>query len=221
MDRDPGLFETIHTMRAMRRLKTDPVPDAMIRKVLEAAVSAPSGQNTQPWAFLVVTDAEGKRFFGERYHHWMSERFGKRLESADDSTPMGRSIRAAVHLAEHMHEAPVLIFCCGKRDWPFAVPPERRVGLAPPSHGSIYPAVQNLLLACRGLGLGASLTTMHQMFEPAMHEFFGIPEEYGVVAVIPVGFPRGRFGPVTREPVETKTHFDRWGRGHEGLARPR
>jgi len=221
MDKDPGLFETLHTLRAMRRLKPDPVPDAMIRTVLEAAVCAPSGQNTQPWAFLVVTDVEGKRFFGERYRHWMRERFGSRLEEADDSTPLGRTVKAALHLADHIHEAPALIFCCGKRDWPFAVPACERVGLAPPSYGSVYPAVQNILLACRGLGLGASLTTMHQMFEPEMHEFFGIPEAYGVVAVIPLGFPRGRFGPVSREPVETKTHFNRWGRAHSGLAAPR
>ena len=116
-----------------------------------------------------------------------------------------------MHLAEHMHEAPVLIFCCGQRDWPFSVPPEERVGKAPPSYGTIYPAVQNILLACRGLGLGASLTTMHQMFEDEMHDYYGIPEDYGVVAVIPVGFPSGRFGPVSRDPVESKTHYGKWG----------
>ncbi len=80
--------------------------------------------------------------------------------------------------------------------------------------------MQNLLLACRGLGLGASLTTMHQMFEEEMHDFYGIPHDFGVVAVIPVGFPRGRFGPITREPVETKTHFNRWGGSRPGLASP-
>ena len=220
MAADPGLFETIHTMRAMRRLKPDPVPDELLRKVLDAAVCAPSGQNIQAWAFLVVTDPEGKQFFGERYDYWLRNRFGDRLENIDTSTSMGRTTRAAVHLAEHMHEVPALIFCCGKRDWPFAVPAEQRVGLAPPSYGSIYPAVQNVLLACRGLGLGASLTTMHQMFEPEMHEYFGIPETYGVVAVIPVGFPTGHFGPVTREPASTKTHFNRWGGVRPGLAEP-
>ena len=90
------------------------------------------------------------------------------------------------------------------------------MGLAPPSYGSIYPAVQNILLACRGLGLGASLTTTHQMFEQEMHEFFGIPLEYGVVAAIPIGFPMGKFGPVTRAPVAEKTHYERWGNQHDG-----
>lgn len=220
MTADPGLFETIHTLRAMRRLKPDPVPDAVIQKILAAGTCAPSGQNLQRWAFLVVTDPAGKRFFGERYDYWMRDRFSSLLSHVNDPTPDGRLMKAAMHLSEHLHEAPVLLFCCGKRDWPFVVPAESRVGLAPPSYGSIYPCVQNILLACRGLGLGASLTTMHQMFEPEMHEFFGIPLTHGVVAVIPIGYPQGNFGPVRRAPAETKTHFNRWGQGKPGLAAP-
>lgn len=220
MHDDPGLFDTIHSLRAMRRLKPDPVPDALLQKVLAAGVCAPSGQNLQRWAFLVVTDADGRRFFGDRYLHWMRNRFADALRTVDYATPAGRTISAAMHLAEHMHEAPVLLFCCGRRDWPFAVPPEARVGKAPPSYGSIYPCVQNILLACRGLGLGASLTTMHQMFEDEMHAFYGIPPDFGVVAVIPIGFPQGRFGPVSREPATRKTHFNRWGGSRPGLAEP-
>ena len=217
---DTDLFHVMHTMRAMRRLKPDPVPDAMLRQVLDAAVCAPSGQNLQRWAFLVVDDPAGKRFFGERYDYWMRNRFADVLEKVDWTTREGRLVKAAMHLSEHMHEVPVLLFCCGVRDWPFAVPPAQRIGLAPPSYGSIYPAVQNVLLACRALGLGASLTTMHQMFEPEMHEFFGIPDTHGVVAVIPIGFPVGRFGPVAREPAASKTHYGRWGGHKAGLAAP-
>ena len=220
MSTDPGLFATIHSMRAMRRLKPDPVPDKMIKTILEAGSCAPSGQNLQRWSFLVVTDIEGKRFFGERYDYWMRNRFAGQLARRTEASKEGRLINAALHLSEHMHEVPVLLFCCGTRDWPFVVPPEARVGLAPPSYGSIYPCVQNILLAARGLSLGASLTTMHQMFEVEMHEFFGIPTTHGVVAVIPIGFPIGKFGPVAREPVETKTHFNRWGQAKPGLAAP-
>ena len=216
MNDDPGLFATIHTMRAMRRLKPDPVPEAMIRKILAAGTCAPSGQNMQAWAFLVVTNPHAKRFFGERYDYWMRARFGHLLAQGDCNTPMGRSIKAAMHLSEHMHEAPVLLFCCGKRDWPFTVSPDNRVGKGPPSYGTIYPCVQNILLACRALGLGASLTTMHQMFEPEMHAHFDIPDDYGVVAVIPIGFPLGKFGPVSRDQVETKTHFEKWGQQKSG-----
>ena len=216
----PDIFEVMHTLRAMRRLKPDPVPDERLRQVLDAAVCAPSGQNLQRWAFLVVTDPLDKRWFGERYERWLKNRFGRELDAIDHTTSAGRTMRAAVHLAEHLHEAPVLLFCCGKRDWPFAVQPADRKGLAPPSYGSIYPAVQNVLLACRALGLGASLTTMHQMFESEMHAHFGIPETYGVVAVIPIGYPEGRFGPVSRAPATRKTHFNHWGRAKPGLAEP-
>jgi nitroreductase len=220
MNEQPDLFEAMHSMRAMRRLKPDPVPDEMLRKVLDAAVCAPSGQNLQRWSFLVVTDEEGKKFFGERYDYWMRNRFGDTLKTIDYETPMGRTVKAALHLSENMHKVPALLFCLGKRDWPFVVAAEDRVGLAPPSYGSIYPAVQNVLLACRALGLGASLTTMHQMFEPEMHEFYGIPETHGVVAVIPIGFPTGKFGPLTREPAISKTHFGKWGQSKPGLAEP-
>ncbi len=211
MGAEPGIFEVMYSLRAMRRLKPDPVPKELVGKIIEAGTQAPSGQNSQPWAFLVIREEAGRRFFGERYRHWIYERFGERLTAVDDSTAAGRSVIAARHLADHMHEVPVLIAVLGRRDWPFAVAAADRVGPAPPSYGSVYPCVQNMLLAARALGLGASLTTMHQMFEAEMHEYFGIPQDYGVVAVIPLGFPRGRFGPVSREPVASKTHYERWG----------
>lgn len=220
LDDDLGLFATIHSLRAMRRLKPDPVPDALIRKVLDAGVCAPSGQNLQRWAFLLVDDPQDKRYFGDRYAYWMRTRFADTLANLDPASAQGRLAKAAMYLADHMHEAPVLLFCCGVRDWPFAVPPAARVGRAPPSYGSIYPCVQNILLACRALGLGASLTTMHQMFEDELHAHFGIPDTHGVVAVIPIGYPLGRFGPVTREPAPRKTHYNRWGQAKAGLAEP-
>ena len=205
-----GLFEAMNTMRAMRRLKPDPVPLELIRKVLDAGIKAPSSQNTQPWAFLVVQDLQGKKFIQERYHQAMMSRFGLRQPAPYDSSPRARMFRAALYLAEHLHEVPVLLLVCGLRDWPAAIPPEKRAGKAPPSYGSVYPCVQNILLACRALGLGATLTTVHMFFEEELHEHFGIPEEYGVVTLIPIGFPQGKFGPVTRRPAEEVTHFDRW-----------
>ncbi|MGE0487428.1 MAG: nitroreductase family protein [Gammaproteobacteria bacterium] len=211
MHDEPGLFETMYSLRAMRRLKPDPVPLDLVERVLDAGIRAPSGQNSQPWAFLVLSAADDKAYFGERYDYWIKERFGAALLADDSSTVQGRTVNAARHLAEHMHEAPVILLVLGRRDWPFAVPPEARVGRAPPSYGSVYPCVQNILLAARGLGLGASLTTMHQMFEDDLHDHFGIPLDYGVVAVIPIGWPQGRFGPVQREPIEHKTHYGRWG----------
>lgn len=112
---------------------------------------------------------------------------------------------------EHMHEFPLLLLVCGKRDWPFKVPPEERVGLAPPNYGAVYPCVQNILLACRAVGLGAALTTMHQVSEEDLHAYFEIPQEYGVVVTMPIGYPKGKFGPVRRRPPEELTFSERWG----------
>ena len=213
MSGEPGLFETIHSMRSMRRLKPDPVPTALIRKILDAGIRAPSGMNLQAWAFVVLQDQDNKNFFQARYHKAIVDRFGDALKpKSEDKSQLAKTARAAIHLAEHMHEAPVLLLVCGKRDWPFAIPPKMREGKAPPSYGSLYPCVQNILLACRGLGLGASLTTMHQMFEDELQERLGIPFEYGVVATIPIGYPSGKFGPVSRRPAPEVTHFDKWGR---------
>ena len=206
-----NLFEIIDTTRSMRRLKPDPVPDALVEHIIAAGTKAPSGQNTQPWAFLVVRDATAKRWIQEHYFAVMQRAMGDRRPSPNDRSPAARNMRAAVHLAEHLHEAPVLLLVCGKRDWPFAVAAENRKGLAPPSYGSTFPAVQNILLACRALGLGATLTTLHQMFEAALCERFGIPETHGVAALIPIGYPLGRFGPVRRRPPSEVTHLDRWG----------
>lgn len=208
---DIGLFEAINTLRSMRRLKPDPVPLELIRKVLDAGTKAPSGQNTQPWVFVVVQDSEEKKFIQERYHKAMMYRFGAMLPKPDDRSPQARIARAAVHLAEHLHEVPVLLLVCGRRDWPAAIPREQRTGKAPPSYGSIYPCVQNILLSCRALGFGATLTTMHMFFEKELHERFGIPETYGVVVMIPIGYPEGKFGPISRRPAAEVTHFDRWG----------
>ena len=97
---------------------------------------------------------------------------------------IGRQLKALFYQIDHLHEAPYLLLVCGKRDWPFKVAEEDRIGLAPPNYGAVYPCVQNILLACRAVGLGAALTTMHQVFEDELHERFRIPEEYGVVVTM-------------------------------------
>ena len=204
------VFDTIYSMRAMRRLKPDPVPKDLLEKILSAGIQAPSGQNTQPWAFLVLTETANKKFFGDRYNYWLKERFGDLLLKNDTSSPYGRTINAARHLGDHMHEAPVILMVFGKRDWPFNVKEGDRKGNAPPSYGSIYPCVQNILIAARALGLGASLTTMHQMFEDDIHNEFNVPRTHGIVATIPIGYPEGNFGPLTREPLNKKVHYERW-----------
>ncbi len=212
MDANPRFFDLVGNMRAMRRLRPDPVPDDLLFKVLNAGVQAPSGMNTQPWSFLVIRKPEDKLWFAKRYKAAIESRFGGGLQVEDgDPSPMARQLRALQYQMEHMQEFPILLIVCGLRDWPFKVPKAERVGLAPPNFGAVYPCVQNILLACRAVGLGAALTTMHQVFEEELMERFEIPVAYGVVVTIPIGYPSGRFGPVTRRPAEKVTYFDRWG----------
>ncbi len=210
-DDNPRFFDLVGNMRAMRRLKPDPVPPELIKRVLDAGTQAPSGMNSQPWSFLVLEDSANKKWFADRYKAAIESRFGGLAARDDDTSPMARTIRTMRYQTEHMHEYPMLLIVCGLRDWPFRVPEEERVGLAPPNYGAIYPCVQNILLACRAVGLGAALTTMHQVFEDELMARFEIPEAWGVVVTIPIGYPMGNFGPVSRRASERVTYFDRWG----------
>jgi nitroreductase len=213
MEDNPRFFDLVGNVRAMRRLKPDPVPDELLFKVLNAGVQAPSGMNTQPWSFLVIRQPEDKQWFAERYKAAIESRFGSFPDASSDTSPMARQLSALRYQMEHMQEFPLLLVVCGLRDWPFKVPEAERVGLAPPNFGAVYPCVQNILLACRAVGLGAALTTMHQVFEDELMQRFDIPVEYGVVVTMPIGFPMGRFGAVSRKPAEQVTYFDRWGQG--------
>jgi len=222
MSHDPGLFEIMYSLRAMRRLKPDPVPDELVWKILDAAVQAPSGGNTQPWRFLVIRDAGGKQYIQERYKRGWDRYLQANMQAATAAaTPMSpaemearvRMVSAATHLAEHLHEAPVLLLVC-TMPRVLALPPDPES--QPPSpaalYASIFPAVQNILLACRALGLGATLTTLHLMYERGIKERLGIPPEVESVGLLPIGWPLGRFGPTgNRAPVETVTYWDRWG----------
>jgi len=209
-DEPLSFFDLVYNVRAMRRIKIDPVPIELMMKVLNAGVQAPSGQNLQPWKFVLISDAEKKLWFAQRYAQAIESRF---KFSRDDprAKPPGKQLKALYYQMDHMHEYPYLLLVCGKRDWPFKVAEEDRVGLAPPNYGAVYPCVQNILLACRAVGLGAALTTMHQVFEDELHQYFGIPDEFGVVVTIPIGWPMGKFGPMTRIPAEDLTFIDRWG----------
>ena len=212
MDDNPGFFDLVGNVRAMRRLRPDPIPDELLFKVLNAGVQAPSGMNTQPWSFLVLRKDDDKQWFAERYKAAIESRFGGAVAPKDgDASGLARQLLALRYQMDHMHEFPILLIVCGLRDWPFKVSQAERVGLAPPNFGAVYPCVQNILLACRAVGLGAALTTMHQVFEDELIQRFGIPSEYGVVVTMPIGYPMGRFGSVRRTPAEEVTYFDRWG----------
>lgn len=203
-----GLFEAMYSQRAVRRLKPDPVPDELIHKLIEAATKAPSGGNRQPWSFITIREAATKRKIGEWYLDAWDRTYGAipQEERAKAPPVFQRTLRAAEHLAHHLHEAPVLIMVCA-RDAP---PPGG--GNQAGHYGSIFPAVQNLLLAARGLGLGASLTTLHKLHEDEVKELLDIPETAETIALIPIGYPMGKYGPTTRRSVEEVLYRERWGK---------
>jgi nitroreductase len=204
-----GLFDAISTTRAMRRLKPDPLPDELVRKVLEAGLYAPTGGDVQHWRFIVVKDPAIKRELQIRYHRAFNDVIQRYRANppppGKTEAQKARMLAAVEYLTAHFHEAPVLIVCCLVDD------ASRKLGLEKMSGASIYPAVQNMLLVARGLGLGATLTTRHLLYEKEVNEILGLPPNAETFAIIPLGYPLGRFGPVTRVPLEQVTFVDRWG----------
>jgi nitroreductase len=208
------LFDIIHTTRAMRRLKPDPVPDELIRQILEAGVCAASGGNRQHWRFLVIKDRAIKEKVQHYYKRAFDEVVGPRYRTS--APPPGvtreqydRQHAAVAYLTEHFHEAPVWIVACLDE------------GTATPTRGSgasIYPAVQNMLLAARALGLGATLTTRHLQYEKEVEAILGLPPGVHSYAILPIGYPMGRFGPVRRAPLRDIVYLDRWGQAYPALA---
>ncbi|MBI2203636.1 MAG: nitroreductase family protein [Candidatus Rokubacteria bacterium] len=206
------VFEIIGTMRAMRRLKPDPVPDELIRKILRAGVCAPNGANTQRWRFLVVKDATIKQDVQRWYKRAFDETIGPRYLTS--APPPGvtkekylRQRAAVEYLTDHFHEAPVWIVACLDEG---TTAPARWSG------ASIYPAVQNMLLAARALGLGATLTTRHLLYEKESEAALGLPPGVHSYAILPIGYPMGQFGPVGRGPLGDVVYQDRWGRPYPG-----
>ena len=195
------LLEGLRTARAIRRLRPDPVPKELVRKVCEAGTFAPSGGNRQPWTFIAVMDAERRAWVAERYRKAFHSYIAPALEASEapdfpDATR--RNIRAALYLADHLHEAPVHLFVAG---W------TRR---GQEQSQALYPAVQNILLACRAVGLGASLTTVHRAFGREIDEWLGLSEKQPTCALIPIGWPRGKFGRPPRRSVDECLHFERF-----------
>ncbi len=198
---DLPLLEGIRTTRAIRRLRPDPVPKALIRKVCEAGTFAPSGGNRQPWIFVAVTEPERRAWIAERYRRAFHTYIAPALEAAkapDFPEAKRRNMHAALHLADHLHEAPVHLFVAG---W------TRR---GEPQLQALFPCLQNVLLACRAVGLGASLTTVHRTYGDEIDAYLGLDARTPSCALVPIGWPRGRFGRPPRRPVDECLHWERY-----------
>ena len=216
-----GIFESIYSARAMRRFKSDPVPDAIIGRILDAAIRAPSAGNSQDWVFIVITDAAQRQQVGDIYRRasmWVRQVFQKNAPPPEANRPQyERMLKSGFYLHEHMGEAPVLIVPClrlRQPDLPKSLPEEARNAILRESPwragASIYPAVQNIILACRALGLGTVLTTNHMLLEDEMKQLLGLPPEVMTFGLMPVGYPAGRFGPVIRKPIGDVVFRDRF-----------
>jgi len=202
---DVPLLEGIRTARAIRRLRADPVPPELVRKVCEAGTFAPSGGNRQPWSFIAVTEPERRAWVAERYRSAFRAYIAPALEAArDPAFPEAgrRNMRAAIHLAENLHKVPVLLFVAGYT----------RRGEA--QLQALFPCVQNVLLACRAVGLGASLTTMHRSFGRECDAWLGLPESCPTAALLPIGWPVGKYGRPPRRPVDECLHWEAYKTRH-------
>ncbi len=195
-------FDVATTTRAMRRLHPDPVPDADLWTILETATLAASGGNAQPWGFVVVRDAEAKKKIAAWYLDAWQKTYGPARDQMRANPRQARMFNSADHLANHLAEVPVLILVTTRKD-------NFRSG--PIAGASIYPAVQNLMLAARALGYGTTLTTLHKLHDAEVKELLDLPEDHETMALIPLGKPKGKFGRPPRQPVDRVVHWERWG----------
>ncbi|MGA5539475.1 nitroreductase family protein [Mycolicibacterium nivoides] len=233
---DAPIFDVMSTMRAMRRLKPDPVPQELLTKVVEAATWAPSGSNAQGYQFVVVTDRDQIAKVAELWKvvsDYYIAGIAQAVPPGSTEEKHGKLRAALQYQRDHFHETPALIVACYDMGpyWKRLREHARNIAVATARLGplraativrqsnrfssmgeaaSIYPGVQNMLLAARALGLGATLTTWHHFLEPEFKAALGIPRTVHTYAIVPIGWPLGRLGPVTRHPVANVIHHDTW-----------
>lgn len=199
------LFDAMRTARAIRRFTSEPVDDDALRRCLEAATWAPSGSNRQAWRFVVLRSPEAKALIAPAFRAgWEAKARADGFDAnRPDDSPRARFSRSMATFVERIEDVPVFVlFCLQRRDRP----PHLTDG------ASIYPALQNFLLAVRAHGLGAVVTGWFVMAERQLREHVGIPDDWQLAALIPVGHPEGRHGPLKRKPVEDVTYAEEWDR---------
>ena len=201
-----SLLEGLHSTPARRYLSAEPIPDDVVRALLDAAVRGPSGGNTQRWAWIVVRDADVKRQIAGWYREGWEKSYGSRraqiLASDDPQGMSAATFRAAEHLANHLEDAPVWIF-------PVLLGAARSAN--PRLGSSIYGAVQHLMLAARAYGIGATLTTLYAAHEDDVRRLLHLPDDALTMALIPLGYPaRGRWSQPRRRPLDEVVFFERY-----------
>jgi nitroreductase len=196
------LAEVMETQRSIRRLADDPVDQSIVRRCIELGLRAPTGSNGQNWEFVVVRDPDIKSRLARQYRRgWPLYR-----RTLDLSTPSNTRMVAAVqHQVDNFESIPVIVVAClrgGRPVGPYVAKSSY--------YGSIYPTVQNILLAARALELGASLITLPLWSARTSRRILGLPRSVKPACLIALGWPIGRYGPTTRRPVDEVIHLDRW-----------
>ena len=204
-----SLFDAIYNCRAMRKLDTREVPEDDLKQLIDAANQAPSGSNMQNGRWIVVRDpvikqklADFNRAGVEAYIGPQATRPGSLPHQSEAKRK--RMLNAVIWQMEHMHEIPALVVACMEYGEKVDDSVVQRGG------GSLWPGIQNLLLAARAIGLGAAPTTLGLLDQDKVREALNMPETMAALCLIPVGYPLGKFGPVTRKPVEEVMRFDQW-----------
>jgi nitroreductase len=221
---DVDLYEAMKTLRAVRRLKPDPIPADVLARVLDAATWAPTGGNQQPWRIVLVASAESKARLGALYaRSWerFSHGYGRMIARLPDAEQerQRRMVKAGDYLAAHFHQTPIVaVFCFDPRAMAITDAKLDRVSVV--GGASVYPAVQNLLLACRAEGLGCVLTTLLCEHEAEVCDVLSIPAPWGTAAAVPIGYPVGRgHGPIRRRSAAEMVFRERFGE-HGAKGRP-
>ena len=203
MTENLSLEEVIYNCRAMRRLQTAEVPEELLLKLISTANQAPSGSNSQMARWLVARDPEVKQKLADLNRKHAEPYIQPSLDNPS-SDKQRRMLEAVVWQMDHMHEIPALIVACFNY-------PEKVEGIdVYRQAGSVWPGIQNLLLTARSLGLGAAPTTLALRDQDAVREVLNLPETFAALCLIPVGYPMGKFGPVSRRPIEEIMRFDQW-----------
>jgi nitroreductase len=202
MSGEMTVLDGISSLRSVRKFKPDPVPEDKIRIILESASKAASGSNTQPWEFVVVRDATVKA----RLKEPMLRTWLERLAGTPGMSPRMRDVYdEATEMLRNTEKVPVIIYCCVELN---------RVGRSEEvRYASIYPAVQNLMLAAHALGLGTCLTvhgSTSTRGEPEVKKILGIPEHVKIACLVYLGYPAVRLGHPKRKPIQKFVHNDRW-----------
>ena len=212
------LYDAMSTLRAVRRLRPDPIPEDVVDRVLTAATWAPTGGNVQPWRIIAVRDPAKKQALEDLYRpRWQGyvPGYRERMKSMtpENRAKSGRGLDAGDYLAEHMHEAPlIVVFCYNPSIMTITDKDQPRPSVV--GGGSVYPAVQNLLLAARNEGLGCVLTTLLCMDEPAVKALLAMPDDWYTCAHVPIGYPvAGGHGPIARYSRARMVFEDSWDSG--------